>query len=272
MRVKRYTFVFVVLSVLFLSLDDVKAQTAVSYRFLEVVDTAGKPVADAQVEPIGSNSVPLKTDESGLVRNFPVYYGDFNTRGVKISKPGYFSYEDKRLFTYYYSPLLSGENIQHDPRAPIRIELLKMPATPAERKAVEAEQRKRELLMATKHGDAATVRRLLQTGVGADTTDAHGIPAVLWAATTGEAETLKALLAAGADVRSKGKRGRKALLYYLRYTVNGVIDEELVRSLLKAGASVDAVDSNGTTALMLAKQTGNARIIKLLESAAQRRR
>lgn len=269
MQVKRLTFVFVIVFVLFLSLTTAKAQTAVNYRFLEVLDTAEKPVVDAKVETFGTGGSPLsiqQTDEDGTIKKLPVYYGDYNTSSLKVSKPGYLTYEDKGLFDRY-SILLKGENPQYDPDAPIKIELLEMPATSAEREAVEVEQQKRELLLATKQGDAATVRRLLQTGVDANTTDVNGIPAILWAVTKGDVETIKALLAEGADVRSQYKPGRKALLYYLHYTYKGAINDELVRALLEAGADVNAADKNGTTALMLAKQIGDTKIIELLESA-----
>jgi hypothetical protein len=270
-RVNRSTFAFVVVSLLFLSQGEAQAQTAVSYRFLEVVDTAGKPVADATVEPISSYSSPLKTDENGVVARIPVYQGDYNTTGLKVSKPGYYTYEDRHLFSHRHDILLQGEKPLYDPRERIKIELLKMPATSAERQTVEAEQRRLELLTASKHGDAATVRRLLHDGVKANAKDVHGIPAILWAITSGDAKTVQALLASKADVRSKNKPGRKALLYYLRYAiVNGQHNEALVRSLVKAGADVNAAESDGATVLMFAKQIGDAKIIKLLEKAGAR--
>ena len=131
------------------------------------------------------------------------------------------------------------------------------------------EQRKRELLLATKLGAAATVKGLLQGGVDANSADVNGISALLWAATSGDAETIKALLGAGAVVRNTGKPGPKVLLYYLYYGVEykRVIDEEVVQGLVKAGADINAVDINGTTPLMLATQSGNAGIVKHLESA-----
>lgn len=118
--------------------------------------------------------------------------------------------------------------------------------------------------------------KAVASGVSPNTADVNGIPAILWAVTGAGGETIKALLAAGTDLRSKDKPGRRALLYFPRssmeYYVQSTIYEatylELVQSLLKAGADVNAADNSGTTALMLAKQTGNARLIKLLESAA----
>src|SRR5215510_13925527 len=48
MRIDRYAFAFVALCALFVSSSEVKAQTAVSYRFLEVLDADRKPVAEAR--------------------------------------------------------------------------------------------------------------------------------------------------------------------------------------------------------------------------------
>jgi hypothetical protein len=265
MYVKRCAYVFVVLFILFLSAISATAQTAVNYRFLEVVDTTGKPVANATAKTEYSSQ---QTDEKGNVK-VPVYYGDFNTRSVTLSKAGYFEYTE---FLSYRSesPLLRGENPQYDPDGPMKIVLLKMPATEAERKVVEVEQQKRELFLAVRRADAASVRKLLQAGADANSKDLDGVPIILWAATIGELETIKALLAAGADVRSKDKTGRKALFYYLLYHYNypNTLNEEVVRSLLAAGADVNASDGRDTNTLVLAKQTGNASIIKLVESAA----
>lgn len=270
--VTRLTFVFVTLFVLFLPLTVAKAQTGVNYRFLEVVDTAGRPVVKAKVETERSKQ---ETDDNGVVKQFPIFSGDFSTTGLKVSKPGYLTYEsDEPLFSHRYWYLLREENLDYDPYGPIRIELLKMPATSAERNAFEIELRRRELLQAAKLGDAATVQRLLQGGVSANTADANGIPALLWAATGPDAESMKALLGAGAVVLRKDKPGRKVLLYYVYYTLENksALNEEVVRGLLKAGADVNAVDINGETSLMLAKQAGNVHLVRQLESAGARPR
>lgn len=279
MQIKRYTFIFVIWSVLFLSLSAAQAQTAINYRFLEVVDTAGKPVVDAKVETFqrydlgGRPQSTQQTDHNGTIRKLPVWIGDTSTSGLKVSKPGYFTYEDERAVNDSDGIWIQVEIPQYDPDGPIKIQLFKIPTTVAERKAIEVEQQKRELLLATKRGDAATVRRLLQAGLNANTTDVHGIPLILWAVTNFNVETIKALLAAGADVRSTDKPGRNALLYYMYYAYQHQIDEEVVRSLIEGGADVKAVNTNGETVLTYADHAGAVKIITLLESAgAQRKR
>lgn len=280
MRINRYAFVFVALYVLLLSLTAVKAQIAVDYRFLEVLDADRKPVADAKIET-NVNGSSGQTDENGAIRKFPLYGGDVNTRDVKVSKSGYFTYEEKDFFAFYwgfgrksnsYGILLKGESANYDRSAPIKIELLKMPATSAERKTFEVKRQEQELLKALKHGGAAIVRNLLRAGVSANATDVYGIPAILLAVTVGDAEAINALLAAGADVRSKNNPGRKALLYYLYFTDTDGIIESLARSLIEAGADVNATLHGGVTALSLAKQNGDEKIIKLIESAASKPR
>lgn len=261
------------LSALLLSSTKASAQTGVSYRFLEVLDTEGKPVTDAKVETIGGPPGPKQTDEHGQVKDLPVYIGDYNTRDFKVSKPGYLTYEGQ-----FFDGALSVyreffESVESDRNAPIKVVLLKEPVTDAERKAVEAEQRRRELLSAVKQNDAATVERLLRAGVSPDASDFNGIPAVLFAAANANAAMIKALLAAGADVRNKGRPGRTVLLLYI-YVAHMVFrvdaDGETVRSLIKAGADVNAVSKRGTSVLGFAKQSGNTEVIKLLEEAGAR--
>ena len=271
MRATRNIFVFVTLPfcVIFLSLTSANAQTAVNYRFLEVIDMAGKPVADAKVETVGSGgNRPYQTDEKGTVSKLPFYYGDFHTTGFKVSKPGYVTHEESiPPDDHLYSKLLYGEVPQYDSKN-LKVVLLKLPVTERERKAFEAEQRKRELLRAVRWGDPAMVEKLLEDGASATATDVRGIPAILWAVAIGDKRKIEALLNAGADVRDKKRSGRKALLYYM-YNLKHEYDEEVMRALIKRGADVNAVDEDETI-LSLAKRYSNARIVKLLEDAGAR--
>jgi hypothetical protein len=259
--VTRCCRVFVILSALVLPIA-AHAQSAVNYRFLEVVDSDGKPVANARVETDMSHQ---QTDENGVVKQVPFYYGDYDTKKLTVSKPGYFSYEENEaVFSYRYHFLLEGENTYYEHSAPIKIELLKIPVTAAEREFVEAEQQKRELLLASRHGDAATVRRLLQAGVDARTSDVKGIPAILWAVASGNAEAIHAFLAAGADP------GPRALRYYL-YGASALSDE-VVGALLKAVTDINSTDNHGRTVLIWATLSGashSEEAVKiLLESGA----
>jgi hypothetical protein len=246
----------------------------VNYRFLEVLDDTGKPVADAKVEPIGDGET-VQTDKNGTAR-FGVSYGDFNTRGLKVSKPGYFNYEDVALFRYPYGRVLGGELPESSREAPIRIALLRTTADEPDRKAIETRQRGRELIQAVKNRDAASVEKLLNSGVSPDTTDDHRIAAIVWAAANGDLSTIKALLAAGVDVRDKTKSGSRALLYYLycgeALFANGqdLLNYNLIETLLNAGIDVNAANRHHQSALSIAKGSGNTKLIKLIESAGAR--
>ncbi|HEV7473730.1 MAG TPA: ankyrin repeat domain-containing protein [Pyrinomonadaceae bacterium] len=260
-RFTRFSRIFVMLFALFLPIA-AQAQTATNYRFLEVVDSDGKPVANARVETDHSDQ---KTDENGVVKQVPFSMGDFNTSKLTVSKPGYFSYEvNEAFFSGRYGCLLEGENTQYyDRSASIRVELLKIPVSAAEREAVDEEQRKRDLLMAARRGDGATVRRLLEAGVNSRTTDGQGLPAILWAVAGGNAESIEGLLAAGADP------GPRALQYYLCSA--SALSEEVVRALLKAVPDVNSTDDRGRTALMwaaLSWASHSEEAIKMLLEAA----
>ena len=78
------------------------------------------------------------------------------------------------------------------------------------------------------------------------------------AAEAGQYEAVQLLLAHGADVNKRMKRGQTALMFasYHGHT-------ELVRLLLQSGADVNA-DFEGDTALIWAKQKGHAEIVNLL--------
>jgi hypothetical protein len=260
------------LSALLLSATAARAQTAVNYYFLEVLDTEGKPVANAKVETEGFGPTNSKqTDERGQVRDVPALSGDFNTREFRVSKPGYLPYKVTEIFDkLQYSYLFENIVPQYDYKSPIRVVLLRVPATASEREAVEAEQHRRELIRAVKAGDFAAVEKLLRAGVSPDATDVYGIPAILFAAFKGNGAMIKALLAAGADVRNKEKPGRNALLQYIYQTRPKTMDVEIVRSLVKASADVNAADKYGATVLGLARRYDNPELIKLLEEAGAR--
>ena len=272
-----YVFVIIVLSTIFLSLTAANAQMVADYRFLEVVDTDGKPVAGATIETLSDRREVLQTDQKGQLSIILRISSNFEIAELKVAKPGYFSYEDIGIIS---GPFTDRSNRR------LKLELLKISGTAAERRAVEDEQRKREFFLAAKNGDSATVRKLLQAGLSANltTTDLRGVPVakdfpvIIFAVTSGDGETFKALLAAGADVRNKDQPGHNVLLYYLsggfsRYfsrtepkkanLIN--IYEDGLKKLIKAGADVKVVSNDsGQTTLMLAAYNGTAGMVKIL--------
>jgi len=126
------------------------------------------------------------------------------------------------------------------------------------------------LMLAARTGDVATIGVLLEAGANPNAADpAMGETALMWAAAENHAEAVTALAAAGAGVNARSARmafsrdkfgdGRSArftvlprggwppLLYAVRQNAPGA-----VKALLAAGADLNAVDPDGTTALVLA--------------------
>lgn len=266
-------FVFCV----FLSLTaaSAKAQEISSYLFLEVVDFDEKPVQGATIEARDRYaSRDLQTGDYGGLRLDLGYYRstNFTVSLFKISKPGYFSYQDLGTTVEYF-------------RGNVKIELLKIPQTSDEEKNFGAEQKKREFLLAAKTGNAVEVRRFLQSGLSANlsTDDLRGIsnpkniPAILFAAASGNAETVKTLLKAGARIRTKEEPLHSIVPYYLHAdTLFSYYDppseaqksktlleyEDGLKSLVKSGADVHAVGKHGETTVMIAVQKGYAPLVK----------
>jgi ankyrin repeat protein len=131
------------------------------------------------------------------------------------------------------------------------------------------EQGRPPLWVAIEAGDAEMVKALLAAGANANDPGAsvdksmeYGDTLVMRAVDGGNPEILKALVAAKADV-NKGNA----------YGVNGLMSAamqgraELVGILVKAGANVNARDKNGTPALYSAVQGGNPEVVRILVDA-----
>lgn len=90
--------------------------------------------------------------------------------------------------------------------------------------------------------------------------DITGLMPLMVAATSNDTEIMKSLIRSGADVDAAAKDGSTALIMA---TKRGKLESAL--TLLEAGAHVDARDSNGWTALQWASTEGHVEIAKLLE-------
>jgi len=119
------------------------------------------------------------------------------------------------------------------------------------------------LAEAVKTGDHETARALLRAGAPVNAAEGDGMTALHWAASKGKLALVKLLIDAGANVHATTRLGNYTpLLLAAEHGHAGAI-----QALLAAGAKVDAVDSTGTSALMLAAAAGSADAIRLLIAA-----
>jgi ankyrin repeat protein len=113
---------------------------------------------------------------------------------------------------------------------------------------------------AAMRGDKDAVRSLLKQHADLNAAHGDGATALHWAAYNDDLETVKLLLAAGANVRAATREGAITPLFMA--CVNG--DAPMIEALLKAGADANSVKSNGATALMTAAASGSADAVKVL--------
>jgi ankyrin repeat protein len=127
------------------------------------------------------------------------------------------------------------------------------------------------LMTAAQLGHLAFVNLLLQRGADVNLTTEHG-NALHFAAFTHRKEITKLLLARGVDVNTTGRRllsfrkdtGLTALMYE---ALNEQNDPTIVAWLIGRGADVNARASSGDTALGLARERGNTKIVEALLAA-----
>lgn len=122
------------------------------------------------------------------------------------------------------------------------------------------------LMIAAGRGKLELVRLLLTSGADVNIQDfqgkwpSAGKTALMFAATGGHTEIAKMLIANGANVDAKDNEGETALM---QAAFNGQI--AIVELLLTAGASVNLQNSEGETAATLAENIGQVRISELLK-------
>jgi ankyrin repeat protein len=284
---------FIVFFLILLNTVFVNAQGTTDYRFLEVVDFAGKPVAGATIDLRGACSTGKQmTDEKGALERFPIGGGDCGSlNDFTISKDGYFSFRDIGLFSAPHNDVYRERFVYNrsENRDKYKIELLKIPINKAERKAVGDEEKKRELFWAVRDKDSGAVRGLLKSGISPrlQTSDLRGVrltpenlPAVIYSAALGDVETIKEFLKAGLKLDAKDSPARDILLYYLAANPRNYFTDYAARTekektdlagfqdgvdfLIGAGADLSATTQSGKTALMIAAENGDARTIKTL--------
>jgi serine/threonine protein kinase len=111
-------------------------------------------------------------------------------------------------------------------------------------------------------GRQDTVKKMLASGADANIKRMGGTTALMYAARDGQIEIIKALLDAGAKLNLKDSDGDTALVYA---ALDGRVDA--AKTLLAAGADVNGKNNKGQTALMSAAMRGRSEMVKTLLAA-----
>ena len=143
--------------------------------------------------------------------------------------------------------------------------LATMLATPSPASdALPTPERRQELLFdAARLGRTDMIAPLVKAGVDINATDARGFTPLILAAYNGQAETLDALIAAGADpCKPDVSQGNTA---QMGVAFKG--EDAIAARLLKAGCDVNTRNNAGQTALMMASLFNRTRQVDMLLAA-----
>jgi len=113
---------------------------------------------------------------------------------------------------------------------------------------------------AAQRDDRKGVASLLQDKADVNAAQGDGMTALHWAAAHGDADLVKDLLAAGANVKAVTRDEALTPLFIASSSGKAAVIEELLR----AGADAESPDALGTTALMSAAHSGNVEVVKAL--------
>jgi ankyrin repeat protein len=108
--------------------------------------------------------------------------------------------------------------------------------------------------------DRASVRTLIQAGEDLNAAQGDGMTALHWAARHGDAELVKMLIAAGANVRATTRLGS----YTPLLLASQIGHAAAIEALIAAGADPKGTTSTGVTPLMFAAASGQVDALKAL--------
>lgn len=127
------------------------------------------------------------------------------------------------------------------------------------------------LMAAASHGASEIVKYLVSKGAKVDLANNEGWTPLAYAVSVHDLETAKFLVQSGADLNaqlSHFQDGKRSILMQAVATTEGQDEKDkgyqTIQFLVAKGASVDARDSKGETALMYAVRTGKPGLVQLM--------
>jgi hypothetical protein len=123
-----------------------------------------------------------------------------------------------------------------------------------------------QFIRACSTGKPEVVRELLQSGLSPETRDTYGLTGLIWAGRKGHVVVAEVLLAGGADLEAKDRRGRTALHHAV-----ALKRPDFVEFIANRRAFLNPVDVHGCTPLDIASMSGD-KMVKLLERLGAQRR
>jgi hypothetical protein len=115
---------------------------------------------------------------------------------------------------------------------------------------------------AATNGDAAAVKRLIDTGADVNQRFENGLTVLMNASFAGNVDVVKLLLTAGADANASLGNASTALM-----AASLAGHASVVRALIDAGANVKARTNTGATALTEASHAGHIDVVRILLTA-----
>lgn len=120
------------------------------------------------------------------------------------------------------------------------------------------------LVEATRRGYSDIALLLIDAGSDANSKDAYGVTAMMFAAICGSTEVIERLIVKGTDVNAQDVDGRTVLIETL--TTENDIPVSVIQSIIDAGADPNIKINGGLTPLMLAA-TGGSDVLQMLIDA-----
>lgn len=121
-----------------------------------------------------------------------------------------------------------------------------------------------KLFGAIKTGDVESVRRMLAAGANTGTRDSEGATLLMVVSHSGNLPMVRVLIEAGAEINASDERGWTALM---KAAYNAEQDRgfaDVVQALIDAGANVEAPIGYGIRPLMLAAGYGETAVVETL--------